>query len=178
MPKWLAIREVRAPVKDPTKRVRELVIATTLTEPRTYSAKELGGLFRQRWHAELDLRSLETHMHMEMLRTKGPEMVRKEVAAHLLAYDLIRGVMAEAARGEGIRPRSVSFKGAEPTVREFEASHLYDPGAIALCWVVWPGGARRSRGRWDPQPNGPRTGRRRSAPKESPECPAPPRSRS
>jgi Transposase DDE domain len=130
MPKWLAIREVRAPVKDPTKRVRKLVIATTLTAVRTYPAKELGGLYRQRWHAELDVRSLKTHMQMEMLRTKSPEMVRKEVAMHLLAYNLIRGVMAAAARSEGIRPRQLSFKGSQHTVREFEAVHLYDPERI------------------------------------------------
>jgi Transposase DDE domain len=130
MPARLVIREVRVRVQDPTKRVRRLVIVTTLTEARTYPAKELGGLFRQRWHAELDLRSLKTHMHMEMLRTRSPELVRKEVAAHLLAYNLIRGVMAEAARVEGIKPRQVSFKGAEHTVREFEAVHLYDPERI------------------------------------------------
>jgi DDE family transposase len=130
MPQWLPIREVRVHVKDKTKRVRKLVIVTTLLEARTYPAKELGGLFRQRWHAELDLRSLKTHMHMEMLRTRSPEMVRKEVAAHLLAYNLIRGVMAEAARGEGIKPRAVSFKGAQHTVREFEAAHLYDAERI------------------------------------------------
>src|SRR5262249_60082977 len=103
-------REVRVRVQDPTKRVRKLVIVTTLTEARTYPAKELGGLFRQRWHAELDLRSLKTHMHMEMLRTRSPETVRKEVAAHLLAYNLIRGAMAEAARGEGSPPRAVGVK--------------------------------------------------------------------
>ena len=64
---------------------------------------------------------------MEMLRTRSPEMVRKEVAAHLLAYNLIRGVMAESARGEGIEPRRPSFQGSLHTVREFEAAHLYDP---------------------------------------------------
>jgi hypothetical protein len=130
MPPWLAIREVRVRVTDKTKRVRRLVIATTLTGAGTYPAGELGSLFRRRWDAELDLRSLKTHMHMEMLRTKSPEMVRKEIAAHLLAYNLIRGVMAEAARSEGIEPRRLSFKGAVHTVREFEASHLYDPGRI------------------------------------------------
>src|SRR5205085_11400842 len=88
------------------------------------------GLFRQRWDAELDLRSLKDAMHMDMLRTKSPEMVRKEVAAHLLAYNLIRGIMAEAARCEGIKPRRISFKGSLHTVREFEASHLYDPDRI------------------------------------------------
>jgi hypothetical protein len=130
MPPWLAIREVRVHVKDKTKRVRRLAIATTLLDSRTYPAKEMGGLFRQRWHAELDLRSLKSDMQMGMLRTKGPEMVRKEVAAHLLAYNLIRGVMAEAARGEEIAPRRLSLKGSLHTVRSFEAAHLYDPEKI------------------------------------------------
>jgi hypothetical protein len=130
MPPWLAIRELRVHVKDKTKRVRRLVIATTLTDARAYRAAELGGLFRERWHAELDLRSLKSVMHMDVLRAKSPGMVRKEVAAHLLAYNLIRGVMAAAARGGGIEPRRLSFKGALHTVREFEASHLYDPGRI------------------------------------------------
>jgi hypothetical protein len=130
MPQWLAIREFRVHVADKTKRVRRLVIATTLTDARAYRTKELGGLFRQRWHAELDLRSLKSDMHLDVLRTKSPEMVRKEVAAHLLAYNLIRGIMAEAARDEGLEPRRLSFKGSLHTVREFEASHLYDPERI------------------------------------------------
>jgi hypothetical protein len=130
MPQYLAIRELRVHVADKTKRVRSLVIATTLTDARAYRAAELGGLFRERWHAELDLRSLKSVMHMDVLRAKSPEMVRKEVAAHLLAYNLIRGVMAEAARVGGIEPRRLSFKGSLHTVREFEASHLYDPDRI------------------------------------------------
>jgi hypothetical protein len=130
MPSRLVIREVRARVQDPTQRVRRLVIATTLTAARTDRATELGGLFRQRWHAELDLRSLTTQMPMEMLRTRCPELVRKEVAAHRLAYNLIRGVMAEAARREGSPPRRLSLTGSLHTVREFEAGHLYDPERI------------------------------------------------
>ncbi len=57
-------------------------------------------------------------------------MVRKEVAMHLLAYNLIRGIMAEAARVEAIKPRGLSFKGALHTVRAFEQGHLYDPARI------------------------------------------------
>lgn len=129
-PDRLTIRETRVRVKDKTKRVRRLVIVTTLLEAREYPARALGDLFRQRWHVELDLRSLKTHMHMEMLRTKSPEMVRKEVATHLLAYNLIRGVMAEAARSERIAPRRLSLKGSLHTIREFEQVHLYDPEQI------------------------------------------------
>ena len=130
MPARITVREVRVRIKDKTKRVRSLVIVTTLLDAKKYQAKALKGLFRQRWYAELDLRSLKTDMRMEMLRTKSPEMVRKEVATHLLAYNLIRGIMAEAARAERIKPRSLSFKGSLHTVRGFEEVHLYDPARI------------------------------------------------
>ncbi len=111
MPAELTIREFRVRVQDKTKRVRKLVVVTTLTDAADYPAKELGSLFRQRWYAELDLRTLKTDMRMEMLRTKSPEMVRKEIAVHLLGYNLIRGVMAEAARAAMVHPRQLSFKG-------------------------------------------------------------------
>ena len=130
MPARIKVRELRVRVKDVSKRVRDLVIVTTLVDAKIYKAAELGGLFRQRWHAELDLRSLKTEMRMEMLRTRSPAMVRKEVAMHLVAYNLIRGIMAEAARAQQIKPRTISFTGSLHTVRAFEASHLYDPVRI------------------------------------------------
>ena len=130
MPARITVRELRVRVKDKTKRVRSLVIVTTLVDSKINKAAELGGLFRQRWHAELDLRSLKSEMQMEMLRTRSPAMARKEVAMHLVAYNLIRGIMAEAARAREIKPRTISFTGSLHTVRSFEASHLYDPVRI------------------------------------------------
>ena len=130
MPAELTVRELRVRVKDRTKRVRSLVVVTTLVDAKQYRARELGELFRQRWHAELDLRSLKSEMAMEVLRTKSPAMVRKEVAMHLLAYNLIRGIMAEASRSGGLKPRQLSFTGAVHTVRSFEEAHLYDPARI------------------------------------------------
>ena len=131
MPRELEIRELRIRVRDKTKRVREMVIATTLLDSELYSGDELRGLYCERWHAELDLRSLKTVMQMEMLRTKNPEMVRKEIGMYFLAYNLIRGTMAEAARMERIEPRKLSFKGALHTVRTFEECHLYEATWIA-----------------------------------------------
>ena len=61
MPAQLTIRELRVRVQDKTKRVRNLVIVTTLLDAKTYQAKELGGLFRQRWYAELDLAVEDGH---------------------------------------------------------------------------------------------------------------------
>ena len=117
MPAELTVRELRVRVQDKTKRGRKLVIVTTLLDAKMYRAKEVGDLFRQRWHAELDLRSLKTDMKMEMLRTKSPEMVRKEVATHLLGYNLIRGIMAEAAR----------VGGGEATAAELHGGAAHDP---------------------------------------------------
>jgi Transposase DDE domain len=130
MPARITVRELRVRVRDKTKRVRDLVIVTTLVDSGAYRAAELGDLFRQRWHAELDLRSLKTEMRMEMLRTRSPAMVRKEIGMHLLAYNLIRGIMAEAARAKQIKPRTISFTGSVHTIRAFEESHLYDPVRI------------------------------------------------
>jgi Transposase DDE domain len=130
MPEAITVRELRVRVKDKTKRVRNLVIVTTLVDFQIDQAAEVGDLFRQRWHAELDLRTLKSEMKMEMLRTKSPEMVRKEIGMHFLAYNLIRGIMAEAARVAEIKPRTISFMGSVHTIRAFEQSHLYDPARI------------------------------------------------
>jgi hypothetical protein len=127
MPAELTVREFRVRVEDTTKRVRTLDLVTTLVDAKEYQAKELGNLFRQRWYAELDLRSLKSDMKMEMLRTKSPEMVRKEVAVHLLGYNLIRGLMAAAAPIGDVKPRQLSYTGSLHTIRSFEEDHLYDP---------------------------------------------------
>ena len=73
-----------------------------------------------RWNAELDLRSLKQTLQMDVLRCKTPELVRKELWAHILAYNLIRTVMAQAATTHGVEPRSISFKGAVQTLEAFQ----------------------------------------------------------
>jgi hypothetical protein len=130
MPAELGVREIRVQVTDTAKRVRTLIIVTTLSDAKAYRAEGVRGLFRQRWQAELNLRSLKCVMKMDRLRTKTPEMVGKEVALHLLGSNLIRGIMAEAARADQVTPRRLSFAGALHTVRAFEEAHLYDPVRI------------------------------------------------
>ena len=126
----ITIRELRIRVAGKARRVRSLVVVTTLLDPKGDPAEDLAALFRRRWDAELNLRALKTEMRMDVLRTRSPEMVRKEIAAHLVAYNLIRGIMAEAARREEIKPTELSFKGSLHAVRAFEQGHLYDPVRI------------------------------------------------
>ena len=100
--------------------MRVLIVATTLLDPSAFTRDDLAGLYRARWNAELDLRSLKQTLQMDVLRCKAPESVRKELWAHILAYNLIRTVMAQAATKHGGEPRSISFKGALQTLEAFQ----------------------------------------------------------
>jgi hypothetical protein len=86
-----------------------------------FSAAELARVYRARWHAELDLRTIKITMQMDVLRCKTPAMVRKEIWMHLLAYNLIRSVMAESAERHELKPREVSFKGALQTLSAYRS---------------------------------------------------------
>jgi hypothetical protein len=119
LPERLVVREVRVRVSQVGFRTKVFVVVTTLTDAAEVSAADLAGLYRARWHAELDLRSLKVTLGMDVLRCHTPEMVRKEVWAHLLAYNLIRTVMAQAAADQDLLPRELSFKGALQTMMAF-----------------------------------------------------------
>ena len=129
LPETLALREVRTRVTTPGYRVKELVVVTTLRGHETYSKEEILDLYHERWHAEIDLRSIKTQMKMEILRCKTPEMVRKEIWAHLLAYNLVRKVMAQAAEAHQLTPRQISFAGAMQTLSEFRTYLLHASAA-------------------------------------------------
>jgi len=131
MPKWLdeatyqslaatlTIREVRVSVSQAGFRVRRFEIITTLLDASDVSALELGKLYRRRWFAELNLRSLKDSLGMDQLRCKTPGMVRKELWAYLLSYNLVRGSMAQAASMCDTTPQRLSFKGAVQTLLSF-----------------------------------------------------------
>jgi hypothetical protein len=120
LPESLTVRECRVRVDQPGFRVRVLIVATTLLDSNEFTRDELAGLYRARWHAELDLRSLKQTLQMDVLRCKTPESVRKELWTHILAYNLIRTVMAQAATRHGVEPRTISFKGAKQTLEAFQ----------------------------------------------------------
>jgi hypothetical protein len=146
MPDALELREVRVRIEVPGFRTEEVVVVTTLLDAAQYRAQDLAELYRMRWHAELDLRSLKIVLGMDVLRCKSPAMVRKEVWAQLLAYNLIRTVMAQAAEENGCAPRDLSFKGALQTMIAF-AERLLDANAAEAvelhCWLLMAIGAHQ-----------------------------------
>ena len=120
IPEELTVRELRVTVEQPGFRVNELVLVTTMLDAERYPKEEVADLFLQRWNIELDLRSIKDVLQMDVLRCKSPEMVEKEIWMHLLAYNLIRGVMAKAAVAHNKQPRQLSFKGALQTMTAFQ----------------------------------------------------------
>ncbi len=137
MPDQLVVREVRVRIAVPGFRTKVVVVVTTLLDADVYAARDLAELYRARWHAELDLRSLKITLGMDVLRCKTPAMVRKEVWAHLLAYNLIRTLMAEAAQEVGGTPRDLSFKGTLQTMKEFAERLLQARGPTRQELYAW-----------------------------------------
>jgi Transposase DDE domain len=120
LPEFLLVRETRVQVEQAGFRSRTIIVVTTLLGAEEITKSDLAQAYRARWNAELDLRSLKRTMQMDVLRCQTPELVRKEIWAHVLAYNLIRTLIAQAASEHGLEPRSISFKGAIQTLEAFQ----------------------------------------------------------
>jgi hypothetical protein len=96
----------------------ELYLFTTLLDTERYPLEELVQLYGLRWHVELDLRYVKTILEMELLTGKTVDIVRKELHAGLLAYNLIRGYMVQAAQRAGLSPLKLSFTRCWRRVRD------------------------------------------------------------
>jgi Transposase DDE domain len=120
LPEHITVRETSIRVAQPGFRTKSIVVVTTLLNPQQTTKEDLATLYRARWNNELDLRSIKSTMQMRDLRCKTPELVHKEVWTHVLAYNLIRTIIAQAASRHDIQPRSISFKGAIQTLEAFQ----------------------------------------------------------
>jgi len=112
MPASIRVREIYAQVHQPGFRVESLVVVTTLTDATKYTKDDIAELYHQRWLAELDIRAIKVTMGMDVLRCQSPEMVQREIWTCLLAYNLIRQTMLEAALQAERSPRELSFTAA------------------------------------------------------------------
>lgn len=112
MPETLQLREVHVQVHQPGFRVESLIVVTTLTDVERYTKDDVAELYHKRWLAELDIRAIKISLGMDVLRCRTPDMVRKEIWTCLLAYNLIRQSMLEAALAAKRSPRQLSFTAA------------------------------------------------------------------
>jgi hypothetical protein len=155
-PDSLTMRQVSVDARGKNNRAEQFKVVTTLLDA-SIDGGQIGALYERRWDGEVDIRSIQATMKMDILRCKTPEMVEKEIWVHLLAYNLLRTVMAVAASENHVEPRALSFKGAKQAVTAFapklEAARPAQRAGLvgALLKVVAYHRVGDRPGRWEPR---------------------------
>jgi hypothetical protein len=125
-PAWMTPQQYQAFPKELTLREVQVdgqVLVTTMLDAQEVCKGELAELYACRWHVELDIRNIKTTLGMDVLRCLTPQMVEKELWVFLLAYNVIRLLMAQAARNAGVHPRELSFKHTVQMWTEWSCVH-------------------------------------------------------
>jgi hypothetical protein len=116
IPQTLTLRELQFEVTEPGRRVSLITVITTLTDPVAYPKQEIAALFGCRWNVELDILAIKQTLNLDHVPCKSPAMVLLHLWVTLLAYNLIRGLIATAATVHGKQPRQLGFTLACQTV--------------------------------------------------------------
>ena len=119
IPAEATVRVLRSRIERRGYRTRFVSIVTTLLDPGKYPASEIAAVYMRRWRIELSFRDIKTTMKMEHLRVQSPEIAIKELMAGLIAYNMVRMTMTEAARRHGAPLGRLSFKGTIDAVRQY-----------------------------------------------------------
>jgi hypothetical protein len=119
LPKELTLRAIRGSCYRKGFRVRRVTVVTTLLDPQLYPTKELLNAYLRRWRLEMCLDDLKTSLQMEFLRSRSPKMAQKEMHTRLIAHNLIRCTMAQAADQDLQVLEHLSFKGSLDALRQF-----------------------------------------------------------
>lgn len=109
LPETLIVRELRYQVGRRGFRTRTVTLVATLLDAEVYPLEALAELYGTRWRVELNLRHLKTTMKMDVLKCKTFEGVLKELTVYAIVYNLVRVVMMEAARRQGVDVERISF---------------------------------------------------------------------
>jgi hypothetical protein len=127
LPPSLVVREVRVKVHTPGGRVGELTLVTTLLDAKRYPRDALARLYAKRWGVEGNLRHLKQTLRMDVLRCGTWRGVWKELLVFVIVYNLVRRVMLEAARRQGVEPERISFADALRWLREAKRGEELPP---------------------------------------------------
>lgn len=111
IPKTLSVRLIKYYIPSPGYRTKYVTLVTTVLDPKVYPTTEIMRLYGQRWQVELDLKHLKTTLGMDILRGKTPQMVRKQIYTHFLAYNLLQTVIWDAGTTYKVDPLRLSVQG-------------------------------------------------------------------
>lgn len=137
LPGAIAVRLLRLNIQNRGFRPQQLVIVTTLTDPKIYTREDLADLYYQRWQVELYFRDIKTSMQMEQLRCKKPDGVEKEMIMFAIAYNLLRLLIVHAACQYHLLPRQISFKAAADTLRHYRQAFRASKGKPREVDRLW-----------------------------------------
>ena len=126
LPGEMTVRIVAYHLKTPGLRTKRITLVTTLLDSTKYPANQLAALYQRRWEIEGHLRELKTTMRMDVLRTKTVDGVTKELLVYVMAYNLVRLKMLEAARRQGVPVERVSFVDALRWLAENHNAHEFE----------------------------------------------------
>lgn len=167
LPPSIEVRIIR--YKTPGRN-EEITLVTTLTDRERYPAEEIAALYGFRWDVELDIRSQKTAMGMDQLRCLLPANLDREIAVHMLSYNLVRWLMCDTAKVFEVHPREISFSVARDAWLAF-ADELETTDD--LMWIILSAGSKFVRNR--PGREEPRAIKRRQSKYEKLKTPRPSR---
>jgi hypothetical protein len=148
LPLTLPVRMIRCKVAG---RKGELTLVTTLLDSEAYPAEDIVNLYKQRWECELDIRSVKSVMGMESLSCHTPEMLDRELMVYILAYNIVRLTMCDAAKVGGHHPRDLSFKSAKDAWLLFGQDEREPENYAWLLWTIADAPLRKRPGRREPR---------------------------
>jgi len=122
LPEQITVRVLRLRVRQKGFRCRSLTLVSTLLDPVQFPAEEIGRAYLRRWRLELCLDDVKTTLNLKQLKCQTPKMAYKELLAGLIAYNLLRCLMAQAASLHEVSLDRISFKGSLDALRQFCAA--------------------------------------------------------
>lgn len=148
LPKAVNVRIIRYQVKG---RKSEFTIVTSLLNADAYPAEAIAELYKHRWECELDIRSIKSVMGMTWLSCHTPEMLERELMVYILAYNIIRVTMCDAAKLADCKPRDLSFKNAKDSYLQLGQDGRNIDDIAWLLWAIGHAPLRKRPGRDEPR---------------------------
>ncbi len=119
LPPSIEVRILRVDVSAKGFRTQKLTLVTTLLDPNQFAFESLAALYMERWGVELHFRQIKIMLGMDILRCQSPLMIEREVSMHMIAYNMVRTLMQQAAVRHRVDLSRLSFKGSLDTLRHF-----------------------------------------------------------
>ena len=141
LPDEIKVRIVSFRIEVRGFRTQNIVLLTTLLDEELYSDAQIAALYYRRWSVELFFREIKTTLGLDVLRCQSPALIEKEVLLEVIAYNLIRALMLEAAWTYDVALERLIFKGTVDTLRQwtplfFLATHLARSARAELIRII------------------------------------------